>query len=81
MTKDELFSKIQGILSTEFEIPIEKITPDAQLADDLDLDSIDFIDLIGKTREFIPGKINPDIFKTVTTVQSAVDALFPYTNV
>lgn len=78
MTKDELSAKIQDILTGEFEIPREKIRPDALLADELDLDSIDFIDIIGKVKEFIPGKVNPDDFKTVQTVQDVTDALFPY---
>ena len=78
MTKEALYAKVQDILVNEFEIPGDKIRPDALLADDLDLDSIDFIDIIGKVKEFIPGKINPDDFKKVQTVQDVTDALFPY---
>jgi acyl carrier protein len=80
MTKEEIFNKLKGILSTEFEVEESKITPEAKLADDLDLDSIDSIDLIGKMKDFIPGgKVDPAIFKTVKTVQDVVDALYPYT--
>ena len=79
MSKDELFDKIKSILVNEFEIDEAAVTPAAKLGDELDMDSIDFIDLIGKTKEFIPGKINPDIFKTVKTVQDIIDALQPYT--
>jgi acyl carrier protein len=79
MTKEEIFDKLKSILSTEFEIDEEKITPTAKLADDLDLDSIDSIDLIVKMKDFIPGKVDPAIFKTVKTMQDVVDALYPYT--
>lgn len=79
MTKDDIFKKLKEILSTEFEIEESKITPDALLADDLELDSIDSIDLIVKMKDFIPGKIDPAIFKTVKTMQDVVDALLPYT--
>jgi acyl carrier protein len=79
MTKEEIFNKLKGILSTEFEIEESKITPEAKLADDLDLDSIDSIDLIVKMKDFIPGKVDPAIFKTVKTMQDVVDALYPYT--
>lgn len=80
MTKEEIFNKLKGILSTEFEVEESKITSEAKLADDLDLDSIDSIDLIGKMKDFIPGgKVDPAIFKTVKTVQDVVDALYPYT--
>lgn len=80
MTKDEIFGKLKTILTSEFEIEEDKVTPEALLADDLDLDSIDSIDLIQKMREFIPdGKIDPAIFKTVKNVQDVVDALYPLT--
>ncbi|HAH62777.1 MAG TPA: acyl carrier protein [Treponema sp.] len=79
MTKDEIFDKLKSILSKEFEIDEDKITPTAKLADDLDLDSIDSIDLIVKMKDFIPGKVDPAIFKTVKTMQDVVDALYPYT--
>ena len=79
MTKDEIFDKLKAILSKEFEIEEDKITLTAKLADDLDLDSIDSIDLIVKMKDFIPGKVDPAIFKTVKTMQDVVDALYPYT--
>ena len=79
MTKEEIFDKLKAVLSKEFEIEEDKITPAAKLADDLELDSIDSIDLIVKMKAFIPGKVDPAIFKTVKTMQDVVDALYPYT--
>ncbi|MBQ9538386.1 MAG: acyl carrier protein [Treponema sp.] len=79
MTKDELYTKVTDILVQEFEVPSDKISPQTLLVDELDLDSIDFVDMVSKARDFIPGKINPESFKTVRTVQDVVDALFPYT--
>lgn len=81
MSKDEIFSKVKDILVSEFEIEENEITPDALLGDDLDLDSIDSIDLIVKMKEFMPadkGNVDPSIFKTVKTIQDVVDALVPY---
>ena len=80
MSKDEIFTKLKDILVSEFEIEEDSITPDATLFDDLDLDSIDSIDLIQKMKEFMPAgtKFDPAIFKTVKTVQDLVDALVPY---
>ncbi|MBO4403962.1 MAG: acyl carrier protein [Treponema sp.] len=79
MTKDELFTRLKDILINDFEADESLVVPRAHLVDDLGLDSIDFIDLVVKTKEFIPGKIDPELFKTVRTVQDAVDALQPYT--
>ena len=81
MSKEEIFEKLKNILVTEFELDAEDVTLDANLADDLDLDSIDSIDLIVKMKEFMPadkGNVDPSIFKTVKTVSDVVDALVPY---
>lgn len=81
MSKEEIFEKIKTILEKEFEIDEADITLDAKLGDDLDLDSIDSIDLIVKMKEFMPadkGNVDPSIFKTVKTLQDVVDALVPY---
>ena len=79
MTKEKIFDNLKAILSKEFEIEEDKITPTAKLGDDLELDSIDSIDLIVKMKDFIPGKVDPAIFKTVKTMRDVVDALYPYT--
>lgn len=80
MSKDEIFNKLKDILVSEFEIEEGAITPSATLFDDLELDSIDSIDLIQKMKEFMPAdtKIDPAIFKTVKNIQDVVDALVPY---
>ena len=78
MSKEEIFDKVKNILVSEFELDEGDVTPDALLGDDLDLDSIDSIDLIVKMKEFMPadkGNVDPSIFKTVKTVQDVVDAL------
>ena len=76
MSKDEIFDKLKNILVSEFELDEGDVTPDALLGDDLDLDSIDSIDLIVKMKEFMPadkGNVDPSIFKTVKTVQDVVE--------
>ena len=78
MTKDEIFNKLKEILSKEFEVPAEDITPAALLNEQLDLDSIDAIDLIVKMKNLFGTKIDPEIFAGVRTVQDVVDKLYPY---
>lgn len=78
MSKEELYLKIKAILVDEFEIEEEKIKPEALIGDDLDMDSIDAIDLISKLKEFIPGgKVDPAIFKSVKSLQDVVDQVYP----
>jgi acyl carrier protein len=76
MTKDEIFVKVKSILTQEFEIDPEIITLDAQLYTGLELDSIDAVDLLVKMKEYVPGKIDPELFKKAATVQDVVDVLY-----
>ena len=77
MTKEEIFLKIKEILAGEFKIEEASITPDAKLYQDLELDSIDAVDLLVKMKEYVQGKIEPDQFKKAVTIQDVVDILFP----
>jgi acyl carrier protein len=77
MTKEDIFLKMRDLLVNEFEIEKDAITPDARLYDDLELDSIDAVDILVKMKEFIPGKIDPELFKKAVTIQDIVDILYP----
>jgi acyl carrier protein len=73
MTRDEIQAKLTEFLIELFEIPPEAIAPDALLADDLDLDSIDAVDLILKLQEFTGRKVSAEQFRTVRTVSDVID--------
>ncbi len=45
MRNDEIISKINQLLVDEMEIEEEKINPNADLKKDLEIDSLDFVDL------------------------------------
>jgi len=76
MTKEDILQKIQSILSEEFEIEKDAVVPEAKLYQDLELDSIDAVDLLVKMKRLIPGKIDPESFKKAVTVQDVVDILY-----
>jgi acyl carrier protein len=75
MSKDDIFQQLKEILSGDFEIDPALITPDAKLYEELDIDSIDAVDMLVKMKERIPGKIDPAVFKTARTVQDIVELL------
>lgn len=76
MEKQEIFDKIKAALIDDFDIKAEKLVPDARLYEDLELDSIDAVDLIVKLKSFLPRNIDPEVFKSVRTLQDVVDAIF-----
>ena len=76
MTKNELFDRIVTILHDSFEIEPARITPEARLYYDLDIDSIDAVDLIVQLKPLLGRSLQPDAFKSVRTVQDIVDVLY-----
>jgi acyl carrier protein len=80
MTKDDIFSHIVRILQETFDIDSGKVTPQAHLSDDLGIDSIDAVDLIVQLKPLVGKRLQPEIFKSVRTVQDVVDALHSLLN-
>lgn len=76
MTKNEIFEKIKEILISEFKIDEAAISPDAKMYQDLELDSIDAVDLLVIMKKYVQGKIVPEQFKKAVTIQDVVDLLF-----
>ena len=73
MTREEILAKLAEYLEEMFEVPAEKITLEAKLFEELDLDSIDAVDLVVKLQELTGKKIKPEQFKTVRTVGDVGD--------
>lgn len=73
MTRDEIYQQLQQILFENFEIDKSRITLEANLYSDLDLDSIDAVDLVINVQDMIGTKIGPEEFKTARTVNDVID--------
>jgi acyl carrier protein len=80
MSKEEIFLRIKEILNTEFEIDENLINKETKLYADLELDSIDAVDLMVKMKEYVKDKIEPEQFKKAVTIQDVVDILYPLIN-
>lgn len=74
-TREEIYTKLLEILVEDFEISKDIITPNANLFDDLELDSIDAVDLAVKLQTFTNKKITPENFKEIRTVDDVVNAV------
>ena len=73
--QDTIFQEVSALLIKLFEIAPEDITPEARLYEDLELDSIDAVDMIVHLQKKTGKKIKPETFKSVRTVQDVVDAV------
>lgn len=74
-TQEEIFKTIKEILIDDFECAPETLVPDARLVEDLDLDSIDAVDLIVRLQKIIQKKVDPNDFKQIRTLQDVVIAI------
>ena len=74
-TKEEIFNTIKDILVKDFACDAAKVKIDSKLVEDLELDSIDAVDLIVKLQSTINQKVNPEDFKQIRTIQDVVDAV------
>ena len=75
MTEHDIFTRLSAILVETFDIEPERIRPEARLYDDLDIDSIDAVDLIVKLKPLVGKRLQPEAFKSVRTLQDVVNAL------
>ena len=79
-SREEIFQYLKETISEMFEIAPGDISLSAHLNQDLDIDSIDAVDLMVKLRELTGRRINPEDFKNARTVQDVVDTLFKMYN-
>jgi acyl carrier protein len=73
LSRDEIYEKLKTYLEEMFEVPPEKVSLEARLYEDLDLDSIDAVDLVVRLQDLTSRKLNPQEFKSVRTVSDVVD--------
>ena len=74
-SREEIYNKLAEILVDEFEISQDLVKPEANLFEDLELDSIDAVDLAVKLQFFTDKKITPENFKQIRTVDDVVNAI------
>lgn len=79
-TRDEIFATLQDALVELFELSPERISLNANLYEDLEIDSIDAVDLIDHIKRQTGKKIAAEAFKSVRTVGDVVEAVYQLVN-
>lgn len=75
LTKEAVLIELRAVMKSEFGLAPERIQPETHLIDDLDLDSIDLIDLAVSVEESTGRALEEQELKSVRTVQDAVDLI------
>lgn len=69
MTMDHIIEKINHLLVEEFEVDADKISPEANLKETLELDSLDYIDMVVVLEHHFGFKVKPEDFISIETIQ------------
>jgi acyl carrier protein len=80
MTDTEIEQKIKNILVEEFEVDAGGLTRETNLFTELDLDSIDAVDLVVRLQREIDKKVNPEDFRQIRTLGDVVSAVSKLVN-
>ena len=69
MTPEEITKTVNGFLVEEFEVEESKITPEANLRETLELDSLDYVDLVVVIESHFWFKVVGEDFLNIHTFQ------------
>jgi acyl carrier protein len=75
-TREDIFDRIKEVLHDQFEIEETSIVETALLVEDLDIDSIDAVDLMIELKSFTGTKMAIKDFKSVKTIGDVVDSVY-----
>ena len=75
-SREEIVCAVYNILETEFEIDKTMLKEEADLFQDLDLDSIDLVDLAVRLQKYTDKRLSPEEFKKIKTVKDIADTLY-----
>jgi acyl carrier protein len=73
MNREEIIGKINSFLVEEFEVDASKITPEAPLKETLEMDSLDFVDLVVVIESNFGIKVKGEDFVNIKTFQDFYD--------
>jgi len=73
ISTDEIISKVNAFLVDEFEVDSQSITPDANLKETLNLDSLDYVDLVVVIESNFGFKVKGEDFVNIKTFQDFYD--------
>jgi acyl carrier protein len=69
MQRTDVVMEVNKVIHEGFEVPFEKLSPGANLFADLELDSLDAIDLMVALEERTGHKVNIEVFKNARTLE------------
>jgi acyl carrier protein len=76
LDRNSVFKNVKELLISEFKLDPGLISLDKRINEDLELDSLDMVDMIIALSDQTGKKIDPSLFKDACTVQDLVDSVY-----
>lgn len=80
MTNEEIIEKIRTTLAEEFEVDVDSIQPEANLIETLELDSLDFVDMVVLIEQNFGFTVTGNDFVGIKTFQDFYDFIIKRMN-
>ena len=74
-SREEIFTHVTALMAKMFDLDPAVLTANSRLYDELDIDSIDAVDLMVELTNYTGEKVTPEDFRNVRTIGDIVDAL------
>jgi acyl carrier protein len=78
MTEAQILAELRSMMIELFDIQAERVVPEARLIDDLDLDSIDAIDMVVRLQDMTGRRVAEDELRALRTVGDVVSLVHTY---
>lgn len=72
---DEISQHLKQKLVELFELEEAELVPEARLYEDLDIDSVDTVDLMVELKKYLGKDLTPKLFKDARTIDDVVNVI------
>ena len=79
MDKVELETKVNAVLNSEFEIPMDTLVRESDIKENLELDSLDAVDLLVILEEELNVEVDPEKFMECKKLGDIYDVIYKLT--
>lgn len=73
VSREQVVGHVNQTLVDEFEVPVDELTPDKRLREDLELDSLDAVDMIVALEQALKIRVDEEEAKEIRTVGDIYD--------
>jgi acyl carrier protein len=74
-SREDILAHVRQVLADLFQIDPARVTPETNLYNDLEIDSIDAVDLLDRIRRYTGKKVSGEDFRSVRTIGDLLNVI------